>query len=43
VHDALRALGIAASRMGYNGRANIEPSSDAGGNGRVEIILLAGR
>ncbi len=43
VSDALRALGVPASRLAYNGRANIEPASDAGGNGRAEIILLAGR
>jgi type VI secretion system protein ImpK len=43
VHDALRALGVASSRLGYNGRANIEPAHDGGGDGRAEIVLWAGR
>jgi type VI secretion system protein ImpK len=44
VHEALRGLGVASVRLGYNGRANVEPAaSGAFGNGRAEIVLLAGR
>jgi type VI secretion system protein ImpK len=47
VAAALRALGVAASRLTYDGRADVEPLLGAaggfGGNGRIEIVLLAGR
>jgi type VI secretion system protein ImpK len=49
VHDALRALGLPAVRMRYDGRADTEPldastpSQAAARNGRIEIELLAGR
>jgi type VI secretion system protein ImpK len=49
VQEALRGLGIAPSRLGYDGRASIEPlrvderTSTIGGDGRIEIVLLAGR
>jgi type VI secretion system protein ImpK len=49
VQEALRSLGIAPSRPGYDGRASIEPlrvddpTSTIGGDGRIEIVLLAGR
>jgi type VI secretion system protein ImpK len=49
VQDALRGLGVEAGRLRYDGRADTEPlpASDpmraAGGNGRIEIDLLAGR
>jgi type VI secretion system protein ImpK len=49
VQEALRGLGIAPSRLGYDGRASIEPLrvddriSTIGGDGRIEIVLLAGR
>jgi type VI secretion system protein ImpK len=49
VQEALRSLGIAPSRLGYDGRASIEPlraddrTSTIGGDGRIEIVLLAGR
>jgi len=49
VRDALRALGISEARLHYDGRADTEPLAGAGAgqaaahNGRVEIVLLAGR
>jgi type VI secretion system protein ImpK len=49
VQNALRQLGIESSRLTHDGRANVEPlaADDAAravsGNGRVEILLLAGR
>jgi type VI secretion system protein ImpK len=48
VEDALRELGIDGSRMSYDGRAGTEPSGTDGqvgsrGDGRIEIVLLAGR
>jgi type VI secretion system protein ImpK len=47
VQDALRELGIEASRMTYDGRGSVEPlvqeSPAPGADGRVEIVLLAGR
>ncbi|MBV8280497.1 MAG: type IVB secretion system protein IcmH/DotU [Candidatus Eremiobacteraeota bacterium] len=49
VHDALRALGLPAGRMRYDGRADTEPLATSGAagaaaqDGRVEIALLAGR
>jgi len=49
VHDALRAFGLEAGRLGYDGRADTEPLAAADpvraahGNGRIEIVLLAGR
>jgi len=49
VRDALRDLGIETVRLTYDGRAHIEPLSVDGqprtawGDGRVEIVLLAGR
>jgi len=49
VHDALLLFGIPASRMRYDGRADTEPLVAAGANqapvhnGRIEIVLLAGR
>jgi len=49
VQEALRGLGVEAARLRYDGRADTEPlaASDAmraaGGNGRIEIELLAGR
>jgi type VI secretion system protein ImpK len=49
VQEALRNLGIAPSRLGYDGRASIEPlrvddrTRATGGDGRIEIVLLAGR
>jgi type VI secretion system protein ImpK len=49
VQAALRELGIEASRITYDGRANIEPllpddrARAVSGAGRVEIVLLAGR
>jgi len=48
VEDALRGLGIDASRMSYDGRGSIEPppagaAAGSGGDGRIEIVLLAGR
>jgi type VI secretion system protein ImpK len=49
VRDALRALGISEARLHYDGRADTEPLAAAGAgqtaarNGRVEIVLLAGR
>jgi type VI secretion system protein ImpK len=46
-YDALRALGVPAARMRYDGRADTEPLNPAApgqpGNGRIEIVLLAGR
>jgi type VI secretion system protein ImpK len=49
VQDALRALGLPAARLRYDGRADSEPlggggaSQTAARNGRIEIALLAGR
>jgi type VI secretion system protein ImpK len=49
VEEALRGLGLEPSRLTYDGRAGIEPlradgqSRVPGGDGRVEIVLLAGR
>ena len=49
VQDALRELGIETSRTTYDGRAGIEPlkaddpARAPGADGRVEIVLLAGR
>jgi flagellar motor protein MotB len=49
VQEALRNLGIAPSRLGYDGRASIEPfrvddrTRAIDGDGRIEIVLLAGR
>jgi len=48
VENALRELGIEGSRLSYDGRAGIEPSAAEGrvgsaGDGRIEIVLLAGR
>jgi type VI secretion system protein ImpK len=49
VQQALRDLGVAASRIAYDGRGSIEPlrAGDrvraVSGAGRIEIILLAGR
>jgi type VI secretion system protein ImpK len=49
VQDALRGLGVAADRLHYDGRADTEPRPVARattaniGNGRIEIMLLAGR
>lgn len=49
VKEALRGLGVAPSRLGFDGRASIEPLkaddriSSTGGDGRIEIVLLAGR
>jgi type VI secretion system protein ImpK len=49
VQEALRGFGIAPSRLGYDGRASTEPlkvddrTSTQGGDGRIEIVLLAGR
>ena len=49
VEEALRGLGVEQSRLTYDGRAGIEPlladrqSRVTGGDGRVEIVLLAGR
>jgi type VI secretion system protein ImpK len=49
VHDALRALGVGAARLRFDGRADTEPLMTTGatplssGNGRIEIVLLAGR
>ena len=49
VQEALRGFGVAPSRLGYDGRASIEPlrvddrTSTIGGDGRIEIVLLAGR
>lgn len=53
--EALRGLGITASRLSADGRADTEPaaidraavadqqSARVGGDGRIEIVLLAGR
>ncbi len=49
VQEALRGLGVEASRLAYDGRASIEPPTAqsqprAGGDdGRIEIVLLVGR
>jgi type VI secretion system protein ImpK len=49
VEEGLRDLGVEASRLTYDGRAGIEPlAADGqghgiGGDGRLEIVLLAGR
>jgi type VI secretion system protein ImpK len=49
VQEALHALGVESSRLAYDGRASIEPAGDdirsqaVGGDGRIEIVLLAGR
>ena len=49
VQEAFRGLGIAPSRLGHDGRASIEPlradggTATVGGDGRIEIVLLAGR
>jgi type VI secretion system protein ImpK len=49
VQDALRGLGVAADRLHHDGRADTEPRPSAQataaniGNGRIEIMLLAGR
>jgi type VI secretion system protein ImpK len=49
VQEALRGLGIAPSRLGHDGRASVEPltadggTPTVGGDGRIEIVLLAGR
>jgi type VI secretion system protein ImpK len=49
VQEALRAFGVEASRLVYDGRANIEPlraddqARTLSGNGRIEIVLLVGR
>jgi len=49
VQDALRGLGVAADRLHYDGRADTEPrpapqaTAANIGNGRIEIMLLAGR
>ena len=48
VEDAFRGLGIDGSRMSYDGRGSIEPppsggSVGSGSDGRIEIVLLAGR
>jgi type VI secretion system protein ImpK len=47
VRDALLALGLPPERMRYDGRADTEPlntdASASAHNGRIEIVLLAGR
>ncbi len=49
VQEALRGLGIEASRLSYDGRANIEPlagaqrTGSAAADSRIEIVLLVGR
>ena len=49
VQEALRGLGIAPSRLGHDGRGGVEPltadggTAAVGGDGRIEIVLLAGR
>ena len=49
VDEALRGLGVEAVRLGYDGRANIEPldaseqARFARRDGRIEIVLLVGR
>jgi len=49
VHQVLRRLGVEAARLSYDGRADTDPlpAADAAraisGNGRIEIVLLAGR
>jgi len=49
LEQSLRGLGIRASRLAYDGRAGLEPlhaegsGSSEWGDGRVEIVLLAGR
>ena len=48
VRDALRDLGLDSTRLRYDGRGSIEPAAADGtravsGDGRIEIILLAGR
>ncbi|HUD24902.1 MAG TPA: type IVB secretion system protein IcmH/DotU [Burkholderiaceae bacterium] len=48
VYDALSTLGVPAARMRYDGRADTEPLNAGtvaaqGHNGRIEIVLLAGR
>ncbi len=49
VDNALRQLGIEPSRLAHDGRANVEPlaaddpARSVTENGRVEIVLLAGR
>ena len=49
LEESLRGLGIRASRLAYDGRAGLEPlraeggGSSGWGDGRVEIVLLAGR
>jgi type VI secretion system protein ImpK len=49
VRDALVALGLPAARLSYDGRADTEAAAQAAAkeapphNGRIEIVLLAGR
>ena len=48
VRDALRDLGLDGARLRYDGRGSIEPASIDGtesvtGDGRITIVLLAGR
>jgi type VI secretion system protein ImpK len=49
VYDAMVLFGVPASRMRYDGRGDTEPLAAAGANqapvhnGRIEIVLLAGR
>ena len=47
VRDALEGFGISASRLRYDGRADTEPLTqrleNPMHNGRIEIVLLAGR
>jgi type VI secretion system protein ImpK len=48
VQTALHEMGIEGSRLKYDGRASTEPAPDgrtaaAGGDGRIELVLLAGR
>jgi outer membrane protein OmpA-like peptidoglycan-associated protein len=48
VRDVLRELGVAATRMTFDGRGDTESVAEAGSHpsaddGRVEIVLLVGR
>jgi type VI secretion system protein ImpK len=49
VQEALRALGINAARISHDGHASVEPlpaddpARAISGDGRIEIVLLAGR
>jgi type VI secretion system protein ImpK len=49
IAQALHDLGVESSRLGFDGRAGVEPlmpgdpARAVSGNGRIEIVLLAGR